>query len=284
MNFIDISSWQKGIDLSILFAENPLDGIIVKATEGTGYVNPEFVGWAEWLRANGKPMGLYHYCEGTDAKAEAKHFYDNVKPYIGRAVMCADYEAPATEKGTAWLKTFLDAFRELSGVRCLVYASLSVVRAQDFSAIAQDGYQLWLAQYADMNPTGFVDQPWQSGSVAPFDGYIMQQYTSNGVLTGWDGRLDLDKFFGTADHWNALTSEKQPETLKPADPVIVAAVLANEYGTGNERNRLLRAAGYDPASVQAKINELYAVALSCKKKCDGNLEYLNSIAKLIRLL
>jgi len=286
MNFIDIASWQKGIDLAALFAQNELDGVIVKATEGTGYVNPEFKGWADWLRANNKPMGVYHYCIGDDPTAEAEYFYNAIKDYLGCFVPCADYESPATDKGTVWLKQFLDAFQSLTGIKCLVYASLYVVRSQDFSAIAADGYKLWLAQYADMNPTGFVEHPWQDGSVAPFRGFVMQQYSSNGQLNSWNGNLDLDLFYGTSDDWKALCgkTEQPPETLKPADPVIVAAVLANEYGTGKDRSAKLRAAGYDPESVQKKINELYGVALSCKKKCEGNMEYINSIVKIMRLL
>ena len=38
MNGIDIASYQAGIDLSVV----PCDFVIVKATEGTGYVNPDF--------------------------------------------------------------------------------------------------------------------------------------------------------------------------------------------------------------------------------------------------
>ena len=39
MNFIDIASYQATIDLDAVFANNPIDGIIAKATERTGYVN-----------------------------------------------------------------------------------------------------------------------------------------------------------------------------------------------------------------------------------------------------
>lgn len=37
MNGIDISSWQSGIDL----AKVPCDFVIIKATEGLTYVNPD---------------------------------------------------------------------------------------------------------------------------------------------------------------------------------------------------------------------------------------------------
>lgn len=38
MNGIDISSYQSGINLTVV----PCDFVITKATEGTGYVNPDY--------------------------------------------------------------------------------------------------------------------------------------------------------------------------------------------------------------------------------------------------
>lgn len=283
MNFIDISNWQNGIDLETLFRENPLDGVIIKATEATGYVNPNFKAWAEWLIANGKPFGVYHYLDGLDAVAEARYFYDTVQPYIGKCVPCADYEEHAAmQKGTAWLKDFLDEFYRLSGVKCLIYCSQSVTQSQNFNEIARDGYRLWMAQYADFSPVyGFLENPWHNGSVAPFTGWVMQQYTSCGVLNGWKSYLDLDRFYGNAEDWNALCGAA-PVTLKPADPTIVSSVLMGEYGIGAERYKALTAAGYDAQSVQNKINELYIIADKIKPKINGNLDYLNSIVKIVR--
>ena len=281
MNFIDISGWQKGIDLESLFKENPLDGVIIKATEATGYVNPCFKEWAEWLNNNGKLWGVYHFCYGADAIAEAEHFFNTVKPYIGKCVPCADYEKPATDKGTAWLLEFLKEFYRLSGVRCLIYCSQSVTQSQNFIEIAKD-HRLWMAQYADFSPVyGFLENPWHGGSVAPFNGYQMHQYTSCGALKGWKSYLDFDKFYGTADDWNALCGAA-PVTLRPADPTIVSAVLMGEYGIGAERYKALTAAGYDAQSVQNKINELYIIADKVKAKVKGNLDYLNSIMKIVR--
>ena len=138
MNFIDISSYQAQIDFATLFNENPLDGVIIKATEATGYTNPYFKTWADWLTDNGKLWGCYHYLAGADAIAEADYFYKTIKHYIGKCVPCADYEGEALHRGTAWLKKFLDYFYQLSGVRCLVYCSQSVTQEQNFTEIAKD--------------------------------------------------------------------------------------------------------------------------------------------------
>lgn len=291
MNFMDISNWQNGIDLSVMFEKNPLDGVIIKATEATGYTSPSFKQWADWLTENGKLWGAYHFCSGADAIAEAEYFCEKVKPYLGKCVLCADYESPATKMGTKWLKDFLDEVLRLSGAKCLVYCSQSVTQEQDFADIAKAGYKLWVAQYADFSPVyGFLETPWHKGSVAPFDGYVMQQYTSCGVLDGWKSYLDLDKYFGTAEEWRAMygarpAPEPAPQAeRKGPDPVVVSEVLMNRYGVGQERIAKLREAGYDPQKVQAKIDELYGVAFKVKPLVAGNMEYMNSIVKIVKTI
>jgi GH25 family lysozyme M1 (1,4-beta-N-acetylmuramidase) len=295
MNFIDISNWQNGIDLAELFKRNALDGVIVKATENTGYTNPNFKTWAAWLTEHDKPWGVYHFCAGADANAEAKHFYATVRHYIGKCVPFADYEADVLQKGTTWLKTFLDEFYALSGVQPLIYCSQSVTQEQNFSAIAREGHKLWVAQYADFQPVyGFLDKPWHNGSVAPFNGYVMQQYTSCGVLDGWRAYLDFDKFYGTPDDWKALcgdgntattvTETPTPSKLKGPDAVVVSEVLSGRYGTAQEREANLKTAGYSYKKVQAKINELYSIASKCATYCKGQKAYLNSIIKIMRTM
>ena len=283
MNFIDIASYQAGIDLSVIFSQNPIDGVIVKATEAVNYINPYFKGWVDWLNNNNKSFGVYHYCYGANAWSEAEHFYSVVQPYIGRCVPCADYENPATNQGTEWLKRFLDKFYELSGVKCLVYCSQSVTQSQNFNAIAQDGYRLWMAQYADYSPVyGFKDNPWHKGSVSPFLGYAMHQYTSCGVLNGWSKYLDFDLFYGNEQDWNDLCGDREePVILKDVDPDIVMRVLNGEFGIGGERVNKLRAEGYDPDKVQAKINELYSVAGKVKPIVGNHIEYLQPIMKIV---
>ena len=294
MNLIDIASWQHGIDLATLFKTNPLDGVVVKATQGTQYVNPDFAGWVKWLSDHDKPFGFYHYCDGGNAEAEAEHFYRTVKPYVGKGIPVADYEGDALRKGTAWLKRFLDRFRELSGVNAMIYCSLSVIHEQDFSALTD--HPLWVAQYADMNTVyGFLEHPWQKGSVTPFNSYVMHQYTSCERLNGYNSNLDFDKFYGSYALWLELARGEAdptpaptpapapaPTKLKPADPSVVLDVLKNKYGTGQNRVNALRQAGYDPASVQSKINELYLVASKVKQDIGKNMDYINAILWIAR--
>lgn len=287
MNLIDIASYQGGMNLEEMFQKNPaLDGVIVKATEGVGYVNPYCDWWVQTLRRLGRPWGFYHYLSGGDPIAEADYLWKNTKNYFGEGIPCADYEGDALKAGTGYLKRFLDRIYELSGVKPFVYCSLSVVQSQDFSAIANAGYQLWLAQYANYNPVdGFQDRPWQSGSVKPFSRYVMHQYTSNGRLNGWDKGLDFDQFSGSYAEWlETARGGDAPTPTHGVDPVVVGDVLHGKYGVGMERVRLLTEAGYDPEAVQNKVNELYGIAQSCYKYARGNMEYINDIVYIMRQL
>ena len=75
----------------------------------------------------------------------------------------------------------------------------------------------------------------------------------------------------------------KPEA-RPVDTAVVSDVLHGKYGTGEERVQKLTEAGYDAKAVQNKINELYAIAQSCKRYVDGNLEFLPSIDWIIKCL
>lgn len=296
MNLIDIASWQAGLSLPALFQNNPaLDGVIVKLSQGTGYVNPEADAWLKWLIANGKPFGTYHYLDKFGAKAEAQHYASLLAKYPG-GVPAIDYEEATLDMGTGYLKECLDEVYRLTGVKPLVYCSLSVTNQQDFSAIAAAGYKLWMAQYADFNAVhGFLDKPWQSGKPGYFDGFVMHQYTSQGYLIGWYSSLDFNKFSGSVSAWKALAGGSAPEPApvpepQPApgkmgpDQAVISAVLHGQYGNNQERVSRLESAGYDATMVQRKINELYGTALSWKKKLGDNDQYINSILYIMRNL
>lgn len=214
MNGIDISSWQAGIDISKL---TTTEFVIVKATGGTAYTNPYFIRHMEATLATGKLAGAYHYarekgCKGS-AKAEAAYFCGKVKDYIGKIVLVLDWEEELS-LGPAWALEWLQEVERLTGVKPLIYTGQSVCasRSYDWSAVAKAGYKLWLAQYPNYNQTDYKNNPWRSGGIGAFPGYIMHQYTSSGRIAGYDGNLDLNLFYGSADDWTVLAGAKNMNT------------------------------------------------------------------------
>lgn len=217
LNFIDISSHQAKIDLDSVFAQNPIDGVIVKSTEGTSYVNPYCDKHVQWCIRNGKPWGFYHFLNGSEPITEAKYFVQHTLNYFRDGIPCADYEAGIVQRfGTVYLRKWLETVYAETGIKPMVYCSLSTIQADvnGFKPIAEAGYPLWLAQWAG-NYTNFVPHPWQSGSYKPFTKITAHQYTDKGQLNGYGGNLDLDIFYGDEDDWYALAG-KDDEKPKPA--------------------------------------------------------------------
>ena len=99
LNDIDISSWREDLVVS---AMESCDFVIVKATGRAGYSNECFRRHADkTLAASCSAATTTHYSrdrryEGT---AEADHFINAFKPYIGKAIPFLDWEADALNPG-----------------------------------------------------------------------------------------------------------------------------------------------------------------------------------------
>ena len=186
MNGIDVSGWQKGIDLSKV----PADFVIIKATQGTSYVNSDCDRAYQQAKAAGRLLGVYHYFSGGDPAKEAEHFVNNIKGYIGDAILVLDWEGEQNAKfsqGPAIAKPFLDKVRDLTGVKPLIYMSKSVCRQHDWAAVAKE-YGLWVAQYANNNVTGYQTNPWTDAKgFGAWGAPAIFQYSSNGRLSGYNG-------------------------------------------------------------------------------------------------
>ena len=143
MNGIDISSWQTGIDLSKV----PCDFVIIKATEGVTYVNPDCDRAFQQGADLGKKLGVYHFAGKNEAFAEAEYFVDHIRGYIKKAVLALDWEGNGVSRGPAWAKDWLDRVYQLTGVKPLLYMSNSTVHAYDWTSVVNGDYGLWNAGY-----------------------------------------------------------------------------------------------------------------------------------------
>ncbi len=200
MNGIDISHWQDGIDL----AGVPCDFVIVKATQGTSFVDSCCDKFYQEAKKLGKKLGVYHFADGkSTGKQEADHFIKNVKGYIGEAILVLDWEADALKKGVGYAKAFLDRVYEVTGVKPLIYMSKSVCRAYDWTEVVNGNYGLWLAQYANREITGYQKKPWTDNKgMGAFKSVAIHQYTSSGRIGNYKGNLDLDIAYMDEKAWD----------------------------------------------------------------------------------
>ena len=211
MNGIDISVYQSGLD----FSQVPCDFVIIKATQGTNYVSPSCARQVEQADSLGKLVGVYHFITGVGAKEEAQFFINNITNWVGKHVLALDWEG---EHNSAWgnmsyLEAVVAEIIRLTGVHPLIYAQQSVYKSV-FNVAQKYGCKLWVAQYANMKPTGYQDKPWNEGAYE----CMIRQYSSSGRLPGYGANLDLNKFYGTAADWNACSGKTGGSVPAPAPP------------------------------------------------------------------
>ena len=260
---IDISKWQTGIDLSKV----DCDFVIVKATEGIGYVDRKCDSFYQQAKRLGKKLGFYHFARPrNDAVREAQYFYNNTKNYFGEAIPILDWEAE-NKSDVAWAKRWLDEVYRLSGVKPVIYMSESVANAYNWSSVANADYGLWVAKYRDNNPDYNYNMA-NAGSrpkVKWWKFYCMWQWTSSGRLNGYNGNLDCNVFYGDGTTWDKYAGKSgTTQPVKPTQPVkksneeIANEVINGAWGNGEDRKKRLTDAGYNYTVVQAIVNKKMA--------------------------
>ena len=194
---IDISSWQT--PGSINFSQYSF--VIIKASEGVSITDKYHEQHYETAAAKGLLTGFYHYAhpEYNTARAEASHFVDVIRPYVGKSILALDYEGTALSYGADWAKNWLDEVYSITGTKPVLYVQASAV--SKYGEVCNAGYPLWVAAWGVSNPH---ISPWQS--------YTLWQYRGD--------PLDLDRFNGDREDWLKLASGQQenPDPEKPKEP------------------------------------------------------------------
>lgn len=207
MRGVDVSNWQCNIDTGALDA----DFVVSGTTWGVGGltnmcltngVNQAANYQLERAMNSGKSIGVYHYAMGRDARAEADFFVNNVKGYVGRAVLALDWESQDNSQfgNGAWVDAWVQRVYERTHVWPVIYLQASALG--QLSGYTREHCGVWVAQYASMTVTGYQERPWLYGAY----GEAMRQYTSNGYVNGYAGRLDLNYFRGERWQWDAYAT------------------------------------------------------------------------------
>jgi lysozyme len=197
---IDISDYQADLDLNDI----AYDFVVIKATEGVGFVSASCEKHYRQAKIAGKLRGVYHFARNDQntAEDEARFFVDRIRGYIGEALLVLDWEQAPSD--VDWAHRWLSRVEELAGVKPLVYMSESVVNGHDWSAVVAGDYGLWVAKYRDYVPDSDYDMS-QVGDVPSIDHwpfYVMWQWTSAGRISGYPDRdLDCNVFYGDAEAW-----------------------------------------------------------------------------------
>lgn len=188
LNGVDISSHNGDVNIP---AMTDTDFVIVKLTEGLTYDNPYAYKAGEVL-ASGKLLGCYHYARNNDAENEARHFLDLFEQYKGKAIPVLDWEE---DQGVEWVNRWVRFVHGTTGIWPWIYAN-----PWRFN---QGGVEVncdrWIAAYPNEREAYYSTDP---GNVPNTDGSVCAwQYSSNGRVTGYAGRIDINHYYGDSDSW-----------------------------------------------------------------------------------
>lgn len=196
LNFIDISSHQGDIDLSVL----PIDAVIIKATEATSYVNPYCDSKVQQAKQIGLPWGFYHFAQDGSPEAEADYFIQNCEGYFGEGIPVLDWEV---NQSVDWVNRFVARIHEVKGIWCVIYGNPWRFNQGG----VEQNCGRWVASYPShlLYPNFDADE----GECPDTDGLVCAwQFASDGRLNGYDGNLDLNRFYGDKGAWAAYAGAK----------------------------------------------------------------------------
>lgn len=207
---IDISHWQGYPDFDKVKAAGVI-ACIMKATEGTGYVDPNrATNYVAATRA-GIQCCTYHWLSpGVSATDQIAFYLKTIEPVPGERVVI-DYE----EQGCTLddlkeaVQALLDDDRDL---QITIYSGhlLKEQLGSKHDSFLADNTDLWLAQYTTGTPS------WPTNT---YPQWALWQYSESGQVDGIDGSaVDLDRFNGSdQDLLKWISPNIAPPVPKPPE-------------------------------------------------------------------
>lgn len=175
------------------------DFVIIKATEGSSYVNSKLAGQVADAHRKNMLIGFYHFPDfGNDPATDAAFFADTIATHFRTGdVVVLDHEAASPPDAThcaQWGRRFLTVVEGRVHRRPWVYSNVSW--AEGGYCDGMGAYPYWCA-----DPSSPAGQPTIRG---PFKSWVAHQYDI--------ANLDLDVFNGTRADWlGAPTPTPTPE-------------------------------------------------------------------------
>ncbi|MGG4217502.1 GH25 family lysozyme [Paenibacillus jamilae] len=196
---IDVSHYNGDIDWQQVAAAGKTFAFI-KATEGTKFLDNQFLANVQGARDANILVGAYHFLNATTvdgARQEAANFARALDSAGGRLDLPPVMDYENNPKGLTPVQisevahAFLDEMEKLTGREPIVYTGN--VFASKFDPTFSM-YKLWVARYSTtQKPT----------AVPAWNSWWAWQYSSTGSVPGIRGQVDLDEYNGTIDELRA---------------------------------------------------------------------------------
>lgn len=192
---IDVSIHQGRIDWERVKADD-ISFVLIKATEGVGFVDPNLSANTAGARSVGLPCGFYHFARPDtqsgrtvaaaigDAQAEADSLLAVAFPTSGDLLPVLDLETAGLPPArmVAWTRAWLERVAERIGVKPFLYTFPGfwgkLGNTTEFGS-----YPLWIAHWRVTAPQ--LPKGWRR--------HAIWQYADDGHVDGISGRVDLNR-------------------------------------------------------------------------------------------
>ncbi|MDW9600154.1 cell-wall lytic protein [Sinorhizobium meliloti] len=176
-------------------------GVIMKASEGTTYIDPTFFERRIDAQAAGLLVSSYHYLHGGQIEAQMAHYLATVLPREGER-LCIDHEADATLDELVAAVKYIRVSRP--DLQVTVYSGHTIKEqlGESRDAYLAENTSLWIAQYCEDAAPTWPQATWPCWS--------LWQYTDSAPVAGIPEPVD-------GNRWNG-TEESLREWLAPAAP------------------------------------------------------------------
>lgn len=194
IRFIDVSHHQGSIDWNLVY-NSGIHFAFIKATEGIGYTDPQYLQNAVRARKVGVKIGFYHYARpesGNSALAEADSFIRTTSVWNIDLPHVLDIEGDSAnigaEKLTKWCLDFLAEVERRTTKKPWIYTGASF--ANTYLGKELEYWPLWIAHYGVKQP--MTNKTWKT--------WVGFQYASDGIVPGIKGNVDLNEM--DLDYYN----------------------------------------------------------------------------------
>jgi len=194
---IDISNWQNAVDFNAVKASGR-EFVIIKATEGTSYVDPWWQRHVAGARAAGLVVFHYHFARpdlGNAASAEADFFANTINLPNGEGAMLDMESGSGSLSG--WLMSCADRIQARTQAPLTIIYTGNWYIAGRLTDARLATYRLCDAVYNPGTQFPSPPPPWTTGP-------DFWQHTDKATVPGVTGACDEDYFAGTMDELRAM--------------------------------------------------------------------------------
>ena len=169
-----------------------VDGIAIKLTEGTAWVNPLA---ARQALGGDVKLHWHYWLPNVDPKRQAAHYVNVASYFQGEQVLDCESTYAAVRGATpGQIKTCIDEIEFLSGTSCWLYTRRSWWAYRVGVTTWGGGHKLWVAHY------GAIGKPAIPAEWSTYDAWQFQgdTYWPGFVYAdGKPGRVDVNHFLTT---------------------------------------------------------------------------------------